>query len=98
MSLSLEELRSQTPAQLENQLRTLREEGFWLRMQRSVGQLTQWHLMGRTRRDIARVMTVLREKERERQERPPAQPASATPAEAPAAGAGEDGARRSDSA
>ena len=61
----MEELRAQTPAQLESQLRTLREERFWLRIQRSAGQLTQWHLAGRARRDIARVLTALREKRRE---------------------------------
>ena len=67
MSLSLEELRAQTPAQLENQVRTLREERFWLHMQRSVGQLSQWHLLKNARRDIARVMTVLQEKRAQEQ-------------------------------
>ena len=67
MSLSLEELRAQTPAQLENQVRTLREERFWLHMQRSVGQLRQWHLLKNARRDIARVMTVLQEKRAQEQ-------------------------------
>ncbi len=63
MSLSMEALRAKTPVELAGQLRELREERFWLRMQHSASQLAQWHVIKRTRRDIARVMTAISEKE-----------------------------------
>jgi large subunit ribosomal protein L29 len=51
---SVEELNAELLAQLEGQ--------FKLRMQSSTGQLNQTHLMQQTRRDIARIKTVLNEK------------------------------------
>jgi large subunit ribosomal protein L29 len=51
---SVEELNSELLSQLESQ--------FKLRMQASTGQLNQTHLLKQTRRDIARIKTVLRQK------------------------------------
>ena len=55
------ELRALGAAELQDELLRLRKEHFNLRMQRASGQLGQTHLLGETRRDIARVKTVLRE-------------------------------------
>jgi large subunit ribosomal protein L29 len=56
------ELREKSPEDLNQQLLTLREEQFRLRMQKSTGQLAQTHLLQQNQRDIARVKTVLEEK------------------------------------
>ncbi len=56
------ELRSKSPRELEAELLRLRKEQFNLRMQRASGQLGQTHLLGDTRRDIARIKTILEEK------------------------------------
>ncbi len=57
------ELREKTAADLGEELLRLRKEQFSLRMQRASGQLGQSHLLQETRRDIARIKTVLAEKE-----------------------------------
>lgn len=50
------------PDELKGELLRLRKEHFNLRMQRASGQLGQTHLVQETRRDIARVKTIMREK------------------------------------
>ncbi len=55
------ELRALDGAALRGELLRLRKEHFSLRMQRASGQLGQTHLLEETRRDIARVKTVMRE-------------------------------------
>lgn len=56
------ELREKSPEELQAELMRLRKEQFSLRMQRASGQLGQQHLMKETRRDIARVKTIMTEK------------------------------------
>jgi large subunit ribosomal protein L29 len=56
------ELREKSAEDLGEQLLSLREEQFKLRMQKATGQLTQSHLLQDNQRDIARVKTVLHEK------------------------------------
>ena len=56
------ELRDKSVEELDGQLLKLLEEQFKLRIQKSTGQLAQTHLLKQTRRDIARVKTVLRQK------------------------------------
>ena len=56
------EMREKSPEDLGQQLLTLREEQFKLRMQKSTDQLGQTHLLKQNQRDIARVKTVLNEK------------------------------------
>lgn len=56
------ELRDKTADELSDELLRLRKEQFSLRMQRASEQLPQTHLLAETRRDIARLKTVLREK------------------------------------
>ncbi|RDE18453.1 50S ribosomal protein L29 [Motiliproteus coralliicola] len=56
------ELREKSVDELNQELLDLLKEQFNLRMQKSSGQLAQTHLLGKVRRDIARVKTVLNEK------------------------------------
>jgi large subunit ribosomal protein L29 len=56
------ELRQKTKDELQQELMALLREHFNLRMQKATGQLGQTHQLGRVRRDIARVRTVLKEK------------------------------------
>ena len=60
---SIDELRQRSPAQLKDDLRTLRRHGVDLRFQRVYGQVENTRSAGDTRRNIARVLTVLREKQ-----------------------------------
>jgi len=56
------ELREKSPQELQAELMRLRKEQFGLRMQGASGQLGQAHLLKVTRRDIARVKTIMQEK------------------------------------
>jgi len=57
------ELRNKKSDELQNELVALLKEQFNLRMQRGVGQTPQTHLFRKVRREIARIKTILREKE-----------------------------------
>jgi large subunit ribosomal protein L29 len=59
--IDVKELRSKTLAEVQDVLVGLAKEQFGLRMQKSIGQLTQTHLLKRVSRDIARVKTVMGE-------------------------------------
>ena len=56
------DLREKSVESLQEQLLDLLKDQFNLRMQKASGQLAQSHLLGNTRRDIARVKTILNEK------------------------------------
>ena len=56
------ELRELSAEQLDSKLRELRHELFNLRFQHAINQLDNPHKITEVKRDIARVMTVLREK------------------------------------
>ena len=56
------ELRDQSADELDQQLLSLRQEQFKLRMAKATGQLGQSHLLKQIKRDIARVKTVLQQK------------------------------------
>ncbi|WP_430463053.1 50S ribosomal protein L29 [Thalassolituus sp. LLYu03] len=56
------ELNNKSVAELQAQLEELLGDQFKLRMQKATGQLGQTHLVRQTRRDIARVKTVLAQK------------------------------------
>ena len=60
--MKAQELRDKSIDELGGELLRLRKEEFSLRMQFASGQLGQTHLVGETRRDIARVKTVMKEK------------------------------------
>jgi large subunit ribosomal protein L29 len=56
------ELKDKSVAELQTQLEELLSDQFKLRMQKSTGQLGKSHLIKQTRRNIARVKTVLAQK------------------------------------
>ena len=56
------ELREKTVEELNTELLSTLEEQFKLRMQASSGQQVQTHLFKKTRRDAARIKTILKEK------------------------------------
>ena len=60
---SLRELKDLSPAELEQKLKELREEVFNLRFRNSMRQLDNALRIRGTRRDIARVMTLLHQNE-----------------------------------
>ena len=57
------ELREKSVADLREELLVLRREQFNLNMAKATGQLAQIHLLGQIRRDIARIKTVIAQKE-----------------------------------
>jgi large subunit ribosomal protein L29 len=59
----LRELKDLSPVELQQKLKELREEVFNLRFRNSMRQLDNALQIRGTRRDIARVMTLLRESE-----------------------------------
>jgi len=56
------DFKSMTPDQLDDQLAKLKKEQFNLRFQRASGQLENTSRVRQVRRDIARVMTIARQK------------------------------------
>lgn len=56
------ELRTKDAAELQTELESLLKAQFGLRMQRATQQLTNTSQIGKVRRDIARVRTLLTEK------------------------------------
>ena len=62
------EYRTQSTEELRENLVKLRRSSFNLRMQKASDQLGQPHLLRETRRDIARIKTLLSERERRQQE------------------------------
>ena len=60
--MKAKELREMSIEQLETKLTELKRELFNLRFQHAINQLDNPHKIGDVKHDIARVMTVLREK------------------------------------
>ncbi len=63
--MNAQDLRTKNESELREELSGLLKEQFNLRMQRGIGQLPTPHELRRVRRDIARVKTVLNEKQKE---------------------------------
>jgi large subunit ribosomal protein L29 len=61
--MDAKELRSRSVPELSDELVKLRKEQFALRMQRATGQQPKPDQFGKVRRNIARLKTVLREKQ-----------------------------------
>jgi large subunit ribosomal protein L29 len=59
------ELRAKSPPELNEELNALLKAHFGLRMQQATQQLTNTSEVGKTRRAIARVRTILAEKARQ---------------------------------
>jgi len=60
--MKAKELRGKAPAELQQELIELLRAQFGLRMQHATQQLTNTNLLCKTRRDIARVRTILSQK------------------------------------
>ena len=60
--MKISEIREMTSEQLDAKLKELKEELFNLRFQLAINQLENTNRIGEVKKDIARVMTVLREK------------------------------------
>ena len=65
--MKVKEIREMTAEQIGKELLDLRREQFNLRMQSASGQGVRTHEFGRIRKDIARLKTVLREREIEQE-------------------------------
>ena len=63
--MDIKDLRTRDEKGLREELTSLLQEQFNLRMQKGTGQLAQPNELRRVRRDIARVKTVLNERNRE---------------------------------
>jgi large subunit ribosomal protein L29 len=63
--MNAHDLRAKKESELREELSGLLREQFNLRMQRGIGQLATPHDLRRVRKDIARVRTVLNEKQKE---------------------------------
>ena len=61
--METKELRAKSREELADELAKLRKEQFALRMQRATGQQPKPDQFGKVRRNIARLKTVLREKQ-----------------------------------
>ena len=62
--MKVAELREKNVSELNDELIELRRAQFNLRMQKGAGQLSKPDQVGKVRRDIARIKTVLNEKSR----------------------------------
>ena len=62
--MNAQELRTKSSDDLRKELTDLSREAFNLRMQKGIGQLTRHSQIKALRRDIARVKTILSERER----------------------------------
>ena len=60
--MKVSEIREMTSEQLNNKLKELKEELFNLRFQLAITQLENTNRIGEVKKDIARVMTVLNDK------------------------------------
>lgn len=60
--MKAKDLTGKTVEELNTELLSQLQAQFKLRMQASTGQLNQTHLLKQTRRDIARIKTVLQQK------------------------------------
>ncbi len=58
------ELREKSVEELQSQLQELYKDQFNYRMQNTTGQLGQVHLVGAVKKDIARIKTIITEKQK----------------------------------
>ncbi len=61
--MNARELRSRSSDELRSELIAVRREAFNLRMQKGMGQLSRPDQMRKLRRDVARLKTILKERE-----------------------------------
>ncbi len=61
--MKTKEIRELAPAELETRLRTTREQLVQLRLRKQTGQVEKTHELRTLRKDIARLKTLLRQKQ-----------------------------------
>ncbi|HUW99249.1 MAG TPA: 50S ribosomal protein L29 [Acidiferrobacter sp.] len=61
--MDLKEMRAASADDRKRELESLRERQFTLRMQKATGQLSNSTEIGKVRRDIARVLTIMQQTE-----------------------------------
>ncbi|MCQ2528911.1 MAG: 50S ribosomal protein L29 [Saccharofermentans sp.] len=61
--MKIEEIKNMTSEQLQNELTSLKEELFKLRFQHATNQLDNPQQIASVKKDIARVKTIIRERE-----------------------------------
>ena len=61
--MDLKEMRAASADDRNKELEALRERQFTLRMQKAIGQLGNTSEIGKVRRDIARIMTIIKQAE-----------------------------------
>lgn len=61
--MKTKEFREMTTEELQHKLKSLKSEHFNLRFSHATGQLTNPMMLNSIRKDIAKVMTILRERE-----------------------------------
>jgi len=62
--MNVNEMREKSVAELNEQLNVLYRDQFSVRMQKSTGQLAQSHLVGNIKKEIARIKTIITEKQK----------------------------------
>ena len=62
--MNVNEMREKSVAELNEQLNVLYRDQFSLRMQKSTGQRAQSHLVGNIKKEIARIKTIITEKQK----------------------------------
>lgn len=63
--MNTNELREKSVSDLQQEMLSLLKEQFNLRMQKNMGEMSQVHKFKNVRRDIARIKTIISEKERQ---------------------------------
>ncbi len=71
--MKIADIRKKTAEELQGELKEMKSELFQLRFQHAINQLDNPLKIAQTRKDIARLMTVIREKEIEAQTKSAAQ-------------------------
>ena len=60
--MNVNEMKGKTVVELNDELKSLLQEQFNLRMQKGMGQMTNANELRRVRRDIARIKTIMTQK------------------------------------
>ena len=63
--MNVNEMKGKTVVELNDELKSLLQEQFNLRMQKGTGQMTNVNELRRVRRDIARIKTIMTQKSSE---------------------------------
>ncbi len=66
--MKAKQLRDMSDEDLQREAGELRRALFNLRLQKAIGQLEKPHKLGATRRDLARTLTILRQRELKKKE------------------------------